>query len=110
MASSAAEVADPLLPFVLQLGIVHESSIGIRTGLLLLQRDEIGGYVRCILLCQPQAGHDSHVLDLQLMAIVRALAMLQVEDKGQTLLGIIFRTDDLLLQRTIGSRALARVV
>ena len=76
MASSAAEVANPFLPFVLQLGIVHECSIGIGTGLVLFQRDEIGSYVRCVLLCQPQAGHDRHVLDLQFMPIVRTLAML----------------------------------
>src|SRR5208283_74346 len=50
MTSCAAEVADPLLPFFFQLGIVHESSIGIGTGLLLLQGDEVGGDVGCILL------------------------------------------------------------
>src|SRR6266481_5861532 len=44
------------------------------------------------------------------MAVVRTLAMLQVEDKGQTLLGIVFRTDILFLEWTIRARALARVV
>src|SRR6202008_1195933 len=40
MTTGAAKVANPLLTFVLQLGIIKEGSIGIRGRILLFQGDE----------------------------------------------------------------------
>src|SRR5258707_1179204 len=50
VAAGAAEMANPLLAFVLELGIVHEGSIRVRGRLLLFQHHEIGGDIFRILL------------------------------------------------------------
>jgi len=44
------------------------------------------------------------------VAVVRALAVLQIEDVGQTFFRVILGTNIFLFQRTVGSRALARIV
>src|SRR2546427_2166059 len=110
MASGTAEVANPLLAFVFQIRVVHERRIGIGGRLLLFQGDQIAGDVFGVLRSEAQAGHYGHVLDLELMAVVRTLAVLQVENKGQALLFVIFGADVLFFVRTIGAGAFARVV
>src|SRR3989441_3060183 len=110
MASGTAEVANPLLAFVFQIRVVHERRIGIGGRLLLFQGDQIAGDVFGVLRSEAQAGHYGHVLDLELMAVVRTLAVLQVENKWQPLLLVIFGTDVLFFVRTIGAGAFARVV
>src|SRR3989475_1414498 len=103
MASGTAEVANPLLAFVFQIRVVHERRIGIGGRLLLFQGDQIAGDVFGVLRSEAQAGHYGHVLDLELMAVVPILAVLQVENKGQALLFVIFGADVLLFVRTIGA-------
>ncbi len=110
MASGAAEVADPLLAFSLQIRIVHERRVGIRGRLLLLQRDQIAGDVFGIRGGKPEAGHHGHVLYLQFVAVVRAPAVVQVKDVGQALLFVILGADVLLFIRAVRTCALTRVV
>src|SRR3989441_11708305 len=107
MASGTAEVANPLLAFVFQIRVVHERRIGIGGRLLLFQGDQIAGDVFGVLRSEAQAGHYSHVLDLELMAVVRTLAVLQVENKWQPLLLLIFGTDVLFFVRTLGAAAVS---
>ena len=110
MAARTTEVANPLRALGLQARIFHVSSIGIRARVLLLQRDQIAGDILRVLLAEPQTWHHGHVLDLQLVAIVRAGAVLEIELIRQAVLGVIFRPNVLLLIRTIRARALARVM
>ena len=77
---------------------------------MLFQRHQIAGDVFRILRRQPQTGHHGHVLHLQLVSIVRAPAVFQVKNIGQTLLFVIFGTDVLLFVGAVGTRALTRVV
>src|SRR5580692_11629631 len=44
------------------------------------------------------------------MAVIGTLGVFEVEHVGQALFGIVFRADVLFLGRTIGTRALARIV
>ncbi len=110
VASEATEVANPLFAFRPQIRIVHERGVSVGGRLLLFQSDEIAGDVFGVLRGEAQAGHHGHVLNLEFVAVVRALAMFQVEDVRQTLLFIVFGTDVLLLVRAIGACAFPRVV
>ena len=110
MAARAAIVAHPLLAFLLHLGIVHVGRVRVGRGLLLFLRQQIGGYVLRILDAEAQAGHHGHVLDLQFMPVVRALAVAQIENIGKLLLRVVFGADVFLLVRAIGTRTLARVM
>src|SRR6266849_104945 len=110
MASGAAEVANPLLAFRLQIRIVHEGGVGVRGWLLLFEGDQIAGNVLGILGGEAQAGHYGHVLYLEFVAVVGAAAVLQVKNKGQALLFVIFGTDVFLFERAEGTRTFARVV
>jgi len=58
-------------------------------GSCLFQCDQIAGDVFRILRRKPEAGHHGHVLHLQSVTVVRAPAVLQVEDVGQALLLVI---------------------
>src|SRR5215469_15474046 len=110
VASGAAEMAQPPLAFVFQVGVVHERRVGVRRRFLLLLRDQIGRYVLCVLGSQAEAGHHRHVLHLQFVAIVGALAVVEIELVGKSLFGVILRTDIFLLVRTVGTGAFAGVV
>src|SRR5438552_359462 len=110
MATGAAEMANPLLAFVFQIWIVHEGGIRVRGRLLLFQCDEIAGNIFRVLRRQTQARHHGHVLDLELVAVIGAAAVLEVENVGQAFLFVILGTDVLLFEGAIGARALARVV
>src|SRR5207244_11921651 len=59
---------------------------------------------------QTQAGHYRHILNLQFMAVIRALAVLQIELIGKPLLRVILRANIFLLIWTIRACALARVM
>ena len=59
---------------------------------------------------KPQAGHHRHVLHLQFVAVIRAPAVFEIELVGKPLLRVILRADIFLFVRTIGTRALARVM
>ena len=59
---------------------------------------------------QPQARHHRHVLHLQFVAVVGALAVIEIELIGKSLLGVILGTNIFFLVRAIRPRALARVV
>src|SRR5258708_21442862 len=106
----AAGVAGPLLAVSLEIRLVHQRRVGIRGRLLLLQGDQIAGDVLRILGRKPEAGHHSHVLYLQFVAVVRAPAVVQVKDVGQALLFVILGADVLLFIRAVRTRALARVL
>src|SRR5438445_2234288 len=110
MATGAAEMANPLLAFVFQIRIVHEGGIRVRGRLLLFQCDEIAGNIFRVLRRQTQARHHGHVLDLELVAVIGAAAVLEVENVGQALLLVIFGADVFLFEGAIRTRALARVV
>src|SRR5260370_9499765 len=103
MAAGAAKVANPLFAFVFQSRNVHERGIGIGGGLLFFQGDQIAGYVVGILGREAEAGHHRHVLDLEIMAVVRTLAMIKIELEREALLFIIFGTDVLFFVGTIGA-------
>ena len=107
MAAGAAVMTNPLLAFFLQLGIVHEGSCGIGGRLLLLLRHQVGGDVLRVFGAQAQAGHHGHVLHLQFVTVVGALAVLQIKLVGQAFLGVILGADVFLLVRTVRTRALA---
>src|SRR5262249_14300047 len=92
MTTGAGLMANPLLAFILQFGIVHEGSVGVGRWFLLLSRKQVGGDVLGIFYAEAQAGHDGHVLHLQLVAVVRASAVFQVKDVGQAFLRIVFGT------------------
>ncbi len=110
MASGAAEMANPLLAFRLQIRIIHEGGVGVGRRRLLFQGDQIAGNVLGILGREAQAGHDGHVLDFEFVAVIRALAVLQVKNVGQALLFVIFRTDVFLFERAVRTSAFARIV
>src|SRR5260370_36805244 len=59
---------------------------------------------------EAQAGHHGHVLNLQLVAVVRTLAVMEIELEREALLFVIFWTDVLLFVGTIGAGAFACVV
>ena len=59
---------------------------------------------------ETQARHHGHVLDLQFVAVIRALAVSQIEDVGKIFLRVVFGTDVFLLVRAIGPGAFSRVV
>ena len=44
------------------------------------------------------------------MPVVRALRVLKIEDEGQPVPGIVLRPEIALFKRTVGARALTRVV
>src|SRR6267154_5506145 len=59
---------------------------------------------------ETQTGHDRHVLDFEFVAVVRTLAVIEVELKREALLFGILGTDVLFFVRARGARAFARVV
>ncbi len=96
--------------FFLQLGIVHVGSCRVgRLIFFFLGHQEAGNILR-VFPAQAEAGHDRHVLHLQLVAVIGALAVLQIEDEGQALLGVVLWTDIFLFVRAVGPGALAGVV
>ena len=108
MAAGAAVVLDQLLAVRLEVRIVHEIRGGVgRVGVLL--RDQEAGDVARIFNRQAQAGHDRHLLDDQLVPVVRAARMIEVKHKWQVVLGVIFRAQILLLERAVGTRARSRI-
>src|SRR6185312_12602008 len=106
MASGAAVVTNPLLAFFLQLRIVHVGSRGIRRRLFFLLTHEIGSDVLRVLGRQSQTWHYGHVLNLQLVTVIGALAVLQIKLVGQAFLRVVLGSDIFLFVRTIGARAL----
>src|SRR6266852_3455003 len=110
MASGAAEVTNPLLAFIFQIWIVLEGGIGVGGRLLLFQSDEIAGDVFGVLRSEAEAGHHGHVLDLELMAVVGAAAVVEVENVGQALLFVVFGADVFLFVGAVGTGAFAGVV
>src|SRR5207248_8530095 len=59
---------------------------------------------------KPQARHNRHVLDLEFVAIVRALAVVEIEDVRQALLLVILWANVFFLVGAVGARAFASVV
>src|SRR5260370_40356698 len=59
---------------------------------------------------EAQAGHHGHVLNLELVAVIWALAVIEIELEREALLFVIFWTDVFLFVGTIGAGAFARVV
>ena len=100
----------PLFALFFQVRIVHERRIRIRRRLLLFLRHQIGCNVFRILGSQPQARHHRHVLYLQFVPVVGTLAVVKIKLIGKILLRVIFGSDVFLFIRTIGPRALTRVV
>ncbi len=109
MASGAAIELHQGFALGLEAGIVHERRrIVLRVGML--QGDEIARDVAGILDAQAQAGHDRGLLHDELVAIVGASRMIEVEDERQIVLGVVFGTKIALFEGAIGARALARIV
>ena len=80
MAPAAAVEANPLLAFFFQRRIIHERRFRIGRGLLLFLRHQVRGDIFGILRAEPQAGHHRHVLDLQFVPVVGALAVVEIEE------------------------------
>src|SRR5947208_5322669 len=108
--SRAPEVANPLFTFILQLGIVHECCFGIRRRFLFLLRNQVTGDVLRVFNVQTQAGHYRHIMNLQFMAFIRSLAVLQTDLIVKPLLPVMLRANIFLLIWTIRACALARVM
>ena len=75
----------------------------------LLRHQEAGNILR-VFDGQTQTRHHRHVLYLQFVTVIGTPAVLQVPLVGETLLGVILGPDVLLLEGTVGSRALPGVV
>ena len=110
VAARAAVAPDDGLTLSSQLGIVQVRSGRVRGGVLLLQRHQVAANVARFLPGEAQVGHRRHLLDCELLAVVRALRVVDVEDVGQVVLLVVVRRQVALLNRTIRRRALARVV
>src|SRR5260370_41630692 len=63
-----------------------------------------------VLWREAQAGHDGHVVDVQLVPVVGALAVVEIENIRQALFLVILGADILLLVRAVRARTLASVV
>jgi hypothetical protein len=59
---------------------------------------------------EAQVGHDGHLLDLQLVAVVRAFRMLEVKDERQPVFLVVRFGQVTLFVRAVGLRALAGIV
>src|SRR4051794_21354859 len=79
-------------------------------GICLLKRYQIAGNVLSLFRGEPQNWHHGHLLDLELMTVIRAFSVIQIEHKGESLLGVIFRTDILLFVGTERPRTLSGIV
>src|SRR5215470_6910605 len=110
MASGTAEVANPLLAFILQVRIIHEGSVCVRRRFLFLLRDQECRDVFGVFGAETQAWHHGHVLHLQFVTIVRAPAVLETPLIREAFLRIILGADILLLVRAIRTRTLAGVM
>src|SRR5260370_26493172 len=110
MASEAAEETTPLLAFVLEFRIVHEGGVGVLGGALFLERDEIAGNVLGVRYGKTETGHHRHVLHLEFVSVVGALAVIQIELERQSLLLVVFAANVFFLVRPLRALALARVV
>src|SRR2546425_12241819 len=110
MAAGTTEELNPFPSFRLEVRIVHEGSVGVLGRILLLERDEITGDVLSVRNGKAKARHHRPVLDLELMAVVRALAVVEVENDRQSLLLVILVSTILLLVVAIGARPLPRLV
>ena len=105
-----AIVANPALAFFPQIRVIHKRRFGIAGRFLFLERDQIAGDVFRILGRKAQAWHHGHVLYLEFVAVVGTPRVLQVKNKGQALLLIIFGANVFLLEEAIGARAFASIV
>src|SRR5439155_16859176 len=109
VAAGAAVKADQVLALVLQARIVHVGGILIsRAGAL--AGHHIAGDIARFVLGEAQTGHGGHLLDLQLVAIVGTLTVLQIEHEGQVVFLVVFFGEVLLLEGAVRQRALARIV
>ena len=110
MAAKAAKELDPLLALFLEFRIVHEGSVRVFRGIVFPERDEVAGDVFGIRFRKAQAGHHGHVLNLEFVAVVGALAVVEIKDVRESLLLVILGADVFFLYRAVGPRALARIV
>src|SRR5215472_15716518 len=110
MAAGTAKELNPLLAFRLEIRIIHEGSVGVIRRILLLLRDEVAGNVFRIRFGEAEARHHGHVLDLEFVTVIRALAVVEIANVGKALLLVILRADVFFLDRAVRTRALAGVV
>src|SRR5258708_7472165 len=110
MASGTTVVPHPLLAFLSKPRVVHECRVRIRGRILFLLVHQIRRDVLVVFRSQAQAWHHRHVLHLQFVAIIRALAVLEIELIGKTLLRVILRPNIFLLIWTIRTSSLPCVV
>ena len=110
MAAKAPKEANPLLALLLELRVVHERGVRVVGGTLFPERDEIAGDILGVGFGEAEARHYRHVLDLEFMAVVRALAVIEIEDERHPFLFVVLGADVFFLVRTIGARAFASIV
>ena len=91
VAARAAVAPDDGFTLSPQLGIVQVRSGRVRGGVLLLQRHQVAGNVARFFPREAQVGHRRHLLDRELLAVVRALRVVDVEDVGQVALLVVAR-------------------
>ncbi len=90
VATRAPVLLDKSLASVMQTRIVQVRSVRVR--FRLREREEIGRYVARVLKGKPEVRHDSHVLHLQLCAVVRAARVLFcVEHERKIVIGVVLR-------------------
>src|ERR1035437_7697265 len=109
MARRAAVVAHQRQALIPQPGVVHVIRVMVAR-VVVLAGEQVAGDIARFVLRQAQARHGSHLLHLQFVAVVGALAVLQVEDVGKALALVVFGGEVLLLESAIGRRALPWIV
>src|SRR5215475_1216392 len=109
MTAGTTEMFYPEKTFLLELRVVKVSRLRI-AGIRPLQSQQITGNVLSFLPRQSQVGHDGHLLDLKLMAVIRALCMIEIKNIRKTLLRIVLRTNILFLVEAKRPCSLSRIV
>src|SRR6185312_11722581 len=106
MAAGAAVVAHQRESLILQVGVIHV--VGVLVGrVIVLLSEQVAGDVARFVLRQAKARHGRHLLYLKFMAVVGALAVLQVEYIRKALALIILGGQVLLFEGAIRRGALA---
>ena len=109
VAAGAAIIFHERLALGHEAGIVHERR-GSVTRVRMLERDEIAGDISSVFRAQPQIRHHRRLMDLELVTVIRAARVVEIENEWQAALGVVLRPQVALLVWAVGTRALAGVV
>src|SRR5208337_875108 len=110
MTTCTAVTPDDLFSLGHHLRVVQVRSRRITGRILLLQSREVTGDVPRLIPGEAEIRHGSHLLDQQLVTVVRALGVVEVEDKGQAVFLVIVLSQVAFLIWAVRVRALASIV